>query len=200
MERLRREFGATGSYLSAHPLDAYGPRLKRLGVRPRQTFTSGSAKLAGVVIQKQERTSAKGNRFAFVQLSDAAGEFEITVFSEVLAASRDLLEPGKALLVSVEARADDEGVRMTTQAVEPLDAALARTTAGLHIRLGTGEVVPLLKPALKGLGSGQARITLFVGLEAGREAEIVLPGKYGLGADAVAALAAIPGVSAVQEI
>jgi DNA polymerase-3 subunit alpha len=200
MERLRREFAATGSYLSAHPLDAYGPRLKRLGVRPRQAFTSGSAKLAGVVIQKQERTSAKGNRFAFVQLSDAAGEFEITVFSEVLAAAREILEPGNALLVTVEARADEEDVRMTTQAIEPLDAALERTTAGLHVRFGSNEALARLKPALQALGPGRASITLFVGLDSGREAEIALPGRYALTTDAVAALAAIPGVGAVQEI
>jgi DNA polymerase-3 subunit alpha len=200
MERLRREFAATGSYLSAHPLDAYGPRLKRLGVRSRQGFASGSAKLAGVVIQKQERTSAKGNRFAFVQLSDAAGEFEITVFSEVLAASRDQLEPGNAFLVSVEARSDDEGVRMTTQGIEPLDGALARTSASLHVRLGSSDALPQLKPALQGLGKGAARITVFVGLEGGRQAEIALPGRYGLPPDAVAAIASLPGVAGVQEI
>jgi DNA polymerase-3 subunit alpha len=201
MERLRREFAATGSYLSAHPLDAYGERLKRLGVRSRQGFVSGSAKLAGVVIQKQERTSAKGNRFAFVQLSDAAGEFEITVFSELLASARDHLEPGAALLVSVEARSDDDdGVRMTTMALEPLEPALARTSAGLHVHVGGGHALAALKPALERLKPGTARITLFVGLDPGREAEVALPGRYALTADTVVALAGLPGVESIIEI
>ena len=49
-------------------------------------------RLAGIVIGKKERTSARGSRFAFVQLSDQVGNFEITVFSEVLAQARALLE------------------------------------------------------------------------------------------------------------
>ena len=47
------------------------PALGRL-CRPRSPPTAPRAfTLAGIVIGKQERTSARGNRFAFVQLSDA---------------------------------------------------------------------------------------------------------------------------------
>ncbi|HEY7688028.1 MAG TPA: DNA polymerase III subunit alpha, partial [Dongiaceae bacterium] len=104
MERLRHEFEAIGFYLSAHPLDAYGASLRRLdavkfGDLP--AWLTGRpntrAKMAGVVVSKQERTSARGNRFAFVQLSDASGIYETMVFSELLAASRELLVPGTML-------------------------------------------------------------------------------------------------------
>src|SRR5690606_12071563 len=83
MERLQREFEALGFYLSAHPLDSYRNLLERrrvvtfadlpkavLGGQTRQV-------LAGIVVAKQERTSRKGSRFAFVQLSDATGVFEV---------------------------------------------------------------------------------------------------------------------------
>jgi DNA polymerase-3 subunit alpha len=87
MDRLRHEFEAIGFYLSAHPLDAYGSRLERLHVvRAAALLSRVSAggdvriKLAGTVISKKERTSARGNRFAFVQMSDPSGMFEITVF------------------------------------------------------------------------------------------------------------------------
>lgn len=100
-----------GFYLSAHPLDAYGVALKRLGVvraldLPQRLRHGGAArvKLAGSVIGKQERTSAKGNRFAFVQCSDASGVFEVTLFSEVLAMARDLLASGKPWPISADAR------------------------------------------------------------------------------------------------
>ena len=83
MEKLRHEFDAIGFYLSAHPLDSYGATLKRLdvvrfadlpchGCRGRPSVR---AKLAGIVIGKQERTSARGSRFAFVQMSDASGMY-----------------------------------------------------------------------------------------------------------------------------
>ena len=62
--------------------------------------TGNRAKLAGIVIGRQERTSAKGNRFAFVQLSDTSGMFEALVFSETLSTSRELLEPGHRVLAA----------------------------------------------------------------------------------------------------
>ena len=101
MERLQQEFSAIGFYLSSHPLAAYDKSLQRLGVTRAadlpallQRGTPGRIKLAGTVIDKLERTSAKGNRFAFVQCSDQSGAFELTVFSEVLSAKRNLLEAG----------------------------------------------------------------------------------------------------------
>ena len=67
-----------------------------------QRGTAGRIKLAGTVIDKLERTSAKGNRFAFVQCSDQSGAFEVTVFSEVLSAHRNLLEAGQAVLIACD--------------------------------------------------------------------------------------------------
>ena len=51
--------------------------------------------MAGLLLGKQERTSAKGNRFAFLQLTDQTGMFEATIFSDRLSAAREHLEPGR---------------------------------------------------------------------------------------------------------
>ncbi|MDP9128026.1 MAG: DNA polymerase III subunit alpha, partial [Pseudomonadota bacterium] len=98
LTRLQHEFSALGFYLSAHPLDNYRAVLERMGVVTAGTIASQKRatgpsryKLAGVVLSKQERTSRNGNKFAFVQLSDMGGAFELTVFSELLAAKRDVL-------------------------------------------------------------------------------------------------------------
>src|SRR5207302_5667526 len=80
VERLQHEFDAIGFYLSAHPLDPYGKSLERAGIlrwvdlpaalaAPGAMGGSTRFRLAGIVIGKKERTSARGNRFAFVQLS-----------------------------------------------------------------------------------------------------------------------------------
>ena len=73
MERLRLEFEAIGFYLSAHPLDQYAKALARLGVITYRQMVEragrGGAtryKVPGIVTARQERTSAKGNRFAFL--------------------------------------------------------------------------------------------------------------------------------------
>ncbi len=74
-ERLAEEFKAIGFYLSGHPLDDYMVALKRKGVMTMDEVMAKAqsgptlAKMAGVVAGRQERNPAKGNRFAFVQLS-----------------------------------------------------------------------------------------------------------------------------------
>ncbi|MFX5578809.1 OB-fold nucleic acid binding domain-containing protein, partial [Acinetobacter baumannii] len=84
-----------------HPLDAYQSALQRLQCLDSALLadaTEGSIRLAGVALAKQERMSKNGQKFAFVQCSDPTGFFEVAVFSEVFARTRDLLQPGQLLL------------------------------------------------------------------------------------------------------
>lgn len=131
LEKLRLEFGAVGFYLTSHPLNAYGTALEQLGImsvadmfthaeegRENQTY-----RLAGIVITKQERAAKSGQRYAFVQLSDPTGVFEVTVFSELLSQYRELLEPGTALFMTVSAQHFEENLRLTCQAIETLEKA-----------------------------------------------------------------------------
>ncbi len=46
-----------------------------------------AGRLAAIVVASRERRSQKGNKFAFVQFSDASGQFETIVFSDTLAAA-----------------------------------------------------------------------------------------------------------------
>ena len=139
MERLSEELEAVGFYLSAHPLDTYGAKLKRLkSIRFADLLASGRsgpATLAGTVIAKKERTSGKGNRYAFVQLSDTSGVFEVTVFSELLASERDKLEPGCSLLLHVNAQFEGDSMRCVAQRIEALDQAMERLADGIEVFL-----------------------------------------------------------------
>jgi DNA polymerase-3 subunit alpha len=93
-ERLQRELDAVGFYMSAHPLDEYGSLLEKLGIvasveiEDTVKMQGGMAALAlaGSVISVQQRTSQRGSKYAFVQLSDASGTYEVMMFAEVLAA------------------------------------------------------------------------------------------------------------------
>ncbi len=208
LERLRHEFEAIGFYLSAHPLDDYGGMLERLGVstfadlRRRPASPQGRRKLAGIVVGKQERTSRQGNRFAFVQLSDTSGVFEVIVFSELLGQHRELLESGQPLLVtvSVDSRDDGEAPRLTAQGLAPLDQAAAEASTGLKLFLSDQAPLDSLKAVLgRDAGAkGRGRIALVLTLQGGEEAELELPGTYRLSSPLRQAIKAIPGL-VVQE-
>jgi DNA polymerase-3 subunit alpha len=206
MEKLQNEFSAIGFYLSSHPLAAYERSLQRLGVCRAADLagllsrgTPGRIKLAGTVIDRLERTSAKGNRFAFVQCSDQSGAFELTVFSEVLSSKRNLLEAGQAILVSVDGRLDGEQVKLTVQSVEKLEDAVANAAAGLRIVLTDPAALEALRKSLEGK-RGRGRVTLIVPMAEEAEAEVTLPGSYSIAGGLRDTIGMLPGIAQVEEI
>jgi DNA polymerase-3 subunit alpha len=204
MERLREEFDAIGFYLSAHPLSAYGKSLKRLkAMRCADILAqgySGPATLAGTVISKKERTSGKGNRYAFVQLSDTSGVFEALVFSELLASNRDLLEVGRSLLIRANVQIEGDSVRFAAQSLEPLDQVVERLTANLAVFIDSPEPLPAIRDILIDKVAGRGQVKLVSWLEGGTEVEIGIPGGYAIGPAVALQLRSIPGVRDVREV
>ncbi len=208
VERLGQEHQAVGFYLSGHPLDDYMSALKRQKVETLAQVTARAengpciAKLAGSVSARQERKSARGNRFAFVQLSDPTGLYEVTCFSEVLEASRDFLEPGKNVVLTVKAELEGESLKLLAQGVAPIDAVAAQGGAqDIRVHLSRPEAVASLAALLGRVeGRNRARVTLCVTDPEGREIDIDLPDPYPITPQIKGAIKAIQGVLAVEEL
>jgi len=188
-ERLSQEHQAVGFYLSGHPLDDYLGPLKRQRVQTlrelEEKVKSGpqAAKLAGAVAGKQERKSARGNRFAFVQLSDPTGLYEVTVFSDTLEKYRDLLEAGQNVVLSVEATLESDQLKLLARGVQPVDDAVAGAApAGLKIFLNDPQAVDSVATRLseaKGAGRAGGPVNLILmHPELPGEVEITLPDRY----------------------
>jgi DNA polymerase-3 subunit alpha len=210
VERLGNEHLAIGFYLSGHPLDDYMTALKREGVKTLAQITQEAlqkgqpfvAKIAGAVSARQERKSAKGNRFAFVALSDPTGLYEVTVFSDVLEVARDLLEPGKNVILGVRVDPDGEGVKLLANSVTSPDATIAQAgSADLRIHLNRPEAIPSLAALLSTVqGRAKAQITLCIPEEDGREIDLLLPDSYPVTPQIKGAIKAMQGVVMVEEV
>ncbi len=155
-ERLSEEFKAIGFYLSGHPLDDYMPALKRKRVMTLDEVTEKArsgpfiAKMAGVVAGRQERKSAKGNRFAFAQLSDPTGAYEVTLFSETLEKSREFLETGAQVVLTAEATMESDQLKLLGRSVGPVDSVVAEAGAtGLRIFVDQPQVLPTVAKVLQ---------------------------------------------------
>jgi DNA polymerase III subunit alpha len=200
METLSHELDAIGFYLSGHPLDDYADALTRLNVLRWSELEarlanqmSAEARIAATVTYKQERKSKSGNRFAFAGFSDPTGQFEAVIFSDTLALSGDVLEPGKAVLLTVEAEVDGESVKTRVRSAVALDQALGRTRAGLCIVADGGRLA--MPDLLKHLGRGGATaLKLRMRLEGAREVEMNLGGNFDVTPRQAGALKALPGV------
>ena len=208
VERLTQEHQAIGFYLSGHPLDDYMSALKRKDVKTLAEVTVMAergplvAKMAGSVSAKQERKSAKGNRFAFVSLSDPTGLYEVTVFSDTLEAARDLLEPGKNVVLTVEANLEGDTLKLLARAAQPIDQVAADAGAqAIRVHLNRAEAIPSLAALLaKVEGRAKAQITLCVPDDQGREIDLTLPDPYPLTPQIRGAIKAMNGVLLVEEV
>ncbi|EPY02719.1 DNA polymerase III subunit alpha [Magnetospirillum fulvum] len=205
-EKLNMEFESVGFYLSAHPLDAFAKSLKRLNVLkvaelPRHLMAGGKGRvrLAGSLLSKQERVSAKGSRYAFLQFSDSSGLFEVTCFSETLAAARELLEAGGALLLEVDAKLEEEQLRMTCQRIASLDQEAAKAAAGIRVFLEDDAAIPALRDLIDGVGRGRNRVAIVARID-GREVEMGLKSTIAITPAFMLSLRSIAGIAEVEEI
>jgi DNA polymerase-3 subunit alpha len=205
MDRLAQEFEAVGFYLSGHPLDDYMKPLQKLSVDTYQSFhekalTKGAraAKLAGTITHRQERRSKSGNKFAFVGFSDPTGQFETICFSDTLAACRDMLEPGNAVIARVEADVEGEEVKLRLQGVEMLDKAAAQMVTGLEIFVRDAK--PLDSIAQRLGNGGRAPVRLVMMMDRGREVHVSLGNKFTVTPQIKGAIKAIAGVVDVQDL
>ncbi|MCH7864871.1 MAG: hypothetical protein IIC56_06635 [Proteobacteria bacterium] len=203
MERLEEEFAATGIYLSGHPLDEFATIMKRLKVKTHAAIVeagkSGPRRMAGTLMGVSERTSKKGNRYAFLTFSDTSGVFEVLAFSEILSEHRAILENGHSFFI--RATFEKEDARFTMQDLEGLAKAAAGTSAGLAVVVESTEPLAPLRDVLEGRKRrGKAQVRVISRLEGGSEVELELPGGYAVSAELVDAVRAIPGIVEVREI
>jgi DNA polymerase III subunit alpha len=206
MDRLSFEAEAIGFHLTAHPLDVYTKALRRLGTTAcAQVETVAHAgvtrvRVAGVVAAQKERVTRTGSRMAWVRITDASGSCEVTLFSEVLSRSRDLLASGSNVLVTAELRQDGEALRVTAQDVVSLDQAAADAGAAMRIWLRESASVPHIRDLLGREGRGKGRVILVPRLGTTQSVEIALPGGFNVTPRLAQALKVIPGVEQVEEL
>ena len=201
-EKLQREHDAVGFYLSAHPLDDYAAVLQKMRVQTWAEFTESvrrgatAGRLAGTVTARQERRMRTGNRMAAVQLSDPTGSYEGVLFSEGLTEFRDLLEPGRSVVVLVSAEDRPEGINVRIQSVEPLDKFMAGLKQ-IRVFLRDGAPLPSLAKHLGQKGEGAVSFILML-QEGKQEVEVSLPGRYTVTPQIASALRAVKGVVQVD--
>jgi DNA polymerase-3 subunit alpha len=212
-ERLQREYDAIGFFLSGHPLDDYAATLKRLKTQSWSEFCrairtgTSAGRVAATVISRMERRTKTGNKMGIIGLSDPTGQFEAVLFSEGLAQFRDMLEPGRAVLLQLGAELQGDDVRARIHGVEALDEAAAKTQMGLRIFLRDEKPLEsiakrLESVAIKSAGGASNKsvsdVTLIMPIDIATEVELSLPGRFKISPQIAGAIKAVPGVTTVE--
>ncbi|MCF7816028.1 MAG: DNA polymerase III subunit alpha [Candidatus Pacebacteria bacterium] len=99
-EKLLWEKELLGVYVSGHPLDAFKEELAkrpRIGVLKKETRNGIPVVTAGMIETVRELLTKKGDRMAFVILSDGIENIELVAFPEIYRAHQSLLIPGSCV-------------------------------------------------------------------------------------------------------
>ncbi len=202
-EKLMREYQVLGFYLSAHPLDSYRDVLAKMRVQSFSEFQvavkqgATAGRLAGTVTGRQERKTRTGNKMGIVTFSDATGQFEAVLFSEALAQYRDLLEPGKSLVITVQADERPEGIGLRIQTAASLEERSVQMQKALRVYVRDSGPLKTVARHLNTKGDGLVSF-IVIKDDGRREIEVELTEKYRISPEIAAALRAAPGVLDVE--
>ena len=152
------------------------------------------------MVATKERPTRTGSRMCWVTLSDQTGSFEVTLFSEVLNRSRDLLTEGMAVLVTAEARLDNDNLRLTAAALEGLEKAAQGVGQGIRLWLEGPAAVDPIRTLLMREGRGKGRVVVIARTGEGQEVELALPGGFNVSPRLMQAMKVLPGVAEVEAV
>jgi len=102
-EKLRMEKETLGLFLSGHPLWPFRRDIKRMNlnqIQPCREMDGGVEVELGVMVTAvKEHINKKGEKMAFCQIEDLTGQAEITLFSDVYAQARELIDKDEPLWI-----------------------------------------------------------------------------------------------------
>ena len=213
VEQLGHELGAVGFYLGGHPLEAYSNladvknSVLAIEIEDRYKRSGQVVKLAGVVRKKQERMSKRGKRFAYVDISDPSGDFEIFVGEGLLAVSREILTSGAVVVVQAKLEMRDGEIRIFADHISSLDTTQAAASVlgfSLRLRSAATEHLDQVQQTLSALADAPSktmgRIEITFPMDDGREASLKLPFRIGTDDKIRSALKACRAIEEIKDI
>ena len=102
-EILAWEKDLVGAYISDHPLSRVWTDLERaitvLTGQIDETIAGQKVTVAGIVNMVRQTVTKKGDAMAFAQIEDLQGTVEVVIFPRIWAATKDLWQPERILIV-----------------------------------------------------------------------------------------------------
>ena len=213
---LDEELSAVGFYLSGHPLESFAENLAKTHTPAAEleiAFNRGkrSVRVAGVLHKRVERMSQRSSkRYAFLEMSDPSGTFETLVNAELLAAKREIMQPGALLDLSLKLEDREGEMKIYTNSVDILGGAGASVKTvkkdappqGVTVYIDNVDALGPLKSRIDSLADAPARyygdMHIIAPLGEAREYEIKLSERVSMDKNFLASLKSVPGVSRIE--
>jgi DNA polymerase-3 subunit alpha len=139
-EKLAKEKGTLGFYVSGHPLDKYRDELNCFATFRAAELQSAAdgreVTVGGIIAAVKSMVDKKGNLMAFVTLEDFTGSVELILFSDCYEKSREATQVDRMVLVTgrVSTR-EGEAPKIICSDVAPLEELTERFDCQLVIKI-----------------------------------------------------------------
>ena len=146
-ELLAQEKELLGFYVTGHPLTPYASILEKYALANTATLAQlpprSLTRIGGLIAAVQNGVSKKnGKPYSIVTLEDLEGSIQLLCMNENYDKYRELLTPGKAILVIGEVTTGDDKPKVFPQEIMLLEQAPGRFTKQVHLRLHTAHLKP----------------------------------------------------------
>lgn len=139
--KLSFEKDLIGFYVTGHPLMNFESIVKEFtnSSVPRLISVPASSlvKLPGMVKSIKEINTKKGDRMAFITFEDLEGIVEVTVFADLYAQTRDLLNCGEPLILSGLREGEPDAPKILAQEIHLLKDAPRHFSRSVVVRIST---------------------------------------------------------------
>jgi DNA polymerase-3 subunit alpha len=152
-EILKLEKEYIGLYLTAHPLSAHLPELRRrtgctvAGCLAKED--EGKVVLGGIATRCRQNLTKRGEMMATFTLEDMTGEIEVLIFPRVYAQMSFLPRNDAIVLVSGRYYVNEEEKKLFAEQIQPLGPPEENTTGKLFLRVKECRSTDELDPALR---------------------------------------------------
>ena len=164
-EKMKNEFESIGFFISEHPLLNYEKVLKAYNVKRFLDISENDLNkefvLSGTLMAVQEKKTAKGQPFAIIKLSDLSRMYELFIFSEILLANREKMNPGNSFLINIVKEKMTNGTtRLTVRKLTEINSIKEAKIYNAEIVINDLNSINELKKILKDNGDTKVKIRM----------------------------------------
>ncbi|MGV3488682.1 MAG: DNA polymerase III subunit alpha [Tuberibacillus sp.] len=150
-DKLKLEQEALGFYLTAHPIERYADKVKKLGTvtiqQVREEPSGAAVKLPAMVEQFRQLRTKTGRQMGTMVLNDPSGSIEAVAFPDVFEKSMRLYQNGALVWVEGTMKTNQNGKQLVIQKIR--DLADITITGRLFLRISSKEGSSALLNRLK---------------------------------------------------
>ncbi len=159
--------------------------------------TSIGPHILALIEDARWRTSARGNRYLMMTLSDQSGQVPATCFDEATSkALEDASREGECGLLTAELdrRSGEDSARVTVRRIQPLSEMAASTRLVLEVHADEPEALAELARLLGPDRDARGEVRIIAPLPDGGEARVTLGRTFRLDAEIAGRIDAVPGL------